>query len=251
MADWQELWEELDAWHHGGRIATLWWRDDDATRATPALERLLALSEETQTPVALAVIPATADGSLDRALARHSLAVATQHGWSHANHAPADERQEEYGPHRPREVMLAELAEGRRRIAALPRSLPVLVAPWNRMDEALLPALPEVGIRGVSTLGPRPAAERAPGVRQVNVHVDLIDWHGSGGFIGEAAALGQLVSHLRARRRGAVDGDEASGVMSHHPFHDEGCWQFLGELFERSRAHPAVRWLAAREAFSR
>ena len=38
----------------------------------------------------------------------------------------------------------------------------VLVPPWNRIDEALLPRLPAVGFSGLSTYGPRPGSEAAP-----------------------------------------------------------------------------------------
>ncbi|MGF1640670.1 MAG: polysaccharide deacetylase family protein [Rhodospirillales bacterium] len=249
MAGWDDLDRELDVWRDQGRTATLWWRDDDATRVTPALERLLAISGATGTPVALAVIPRDADADLRDRLRRHPSAAVLQHGWSHENHAPDGCRQEEHGPHRPREVMLAELAEGWRRIGEFDCGLPVLVAPWNRIDEALLPALPGIGLTGVSTLGPRDAGEPVAGLRRTNVHVDIVDWDGSRGFVGEEAALDQFVRHLARRRRGEADADEPTGMMTHHLFHDEGCWWFIGALLARTARHPAVRWLDAGEAF--
>jgi hypothetical protein len=249
MNPWTALAQELDRWSTAGRAATLWWRDDDATHASGELDRLLGISERTEAPVALAVIPRDIHDSLTRRLERCGRAWALQHGWSHANHAPGVDRQEEFGPHRPREVMLAELSEGWRRIEALPRGLPVLVAPWNRMDPKLVGDLPQAGLAAVSTLGPRPAAQPAAGVRQTNVHVDIVDWAGHRGFVGEPAALGQVVAHLRQRRQGEVDEEEPTGLMTHHLFHDEGCWWFVEELLRRSSAHPAVRWLSAQEAF--
>lgn len=249
MADWNDLAHELDAWHEMGRCATFWWRDDDATGVTPELERLLAISAETQAPVSLAIIPKDANGALRERLARHDGATALQHGWSHENHAPPDERQQEYGPHRPADTMLAELSEGWRRIASFARAVPVLVAPWNRMDANLLPALPRAGLGAISTLGPRQSAEPAPGVRRTNVHVDIVDWAGSRGFVGRHAALDQVVGHLADRREGRVDGGEPTGLMTHHLFHDEGCWWFVGEVIHRTRAHRAARWLDAQQAF--
>jgi hypothetical protein len=68
-------------------------------------------------------------------------------------------------------------------------------------------------------------------------------------FAGLAAALDQLVAHLRARREGAVDADEATGVMSHHAYHDEDAWSFIAELIGRTRRHPAAAWLPAAQAF--
>jgi hypothetical protein len=249
MNPWAALEQELDLWAAAGRAATLWWRDDDATHASGELDRLLGISERTSAPVALAVIPRDIHDSLNRRLDRCAFAWALQHGWSHANHAPGADRQEEFGPHRPLDVMLAELSEGWRRIAVLPRGLPVLVAPWNRMDPGLVGDLPKAGLAAVSTLGPRPAAEPAAGVRQTNVHVDIVDWAGHRGFVGEPAALGQVVSHLRQRREDAVDADEPTGLMTHHLFHDEGCWWFVEEFIRRSSAHPAARWLSAQDAF--
>ncbi len=249
MADWKDLAHELDAWRQAGRCATFWWRDDDATGVTPELERLLGISTQSRAPVSLAVIPRDANDGLRDRLALHPLATAVQHGWSHDNHAPADERQQEYGPHRPTAVMIAELSKGWRRMRSFERALPVLVAPWNRMDRGLLPALPDAGLAAVSTLGPRESAEPAPGVRQTNVHVDIVDWAGTRGFVGRHAALDQVVGHLADRREGRVDGEEPTGLMTHHLFHDEGCWWFVEEFLGRTGAHPAARWLTAREAF--
>jgi hypothetical protein len=249
MTAWQHLSDELARWQECGQIATLWWRDDDATRTSPELVRLLNLSVEQEVPVALAVIPRDVDQSLHALLPDYPLAAVLQHGWSHENHAPGDERQEEHGPHRPQDVMAGELAEGWRRIAALPRALPVLVAPWNRIDPGLLPTLPALGLAGVSTLGPRDAAEPVPGVRRTNVHVDIMDWHGSGGFVGDDSAIDQVLRHLAARRTEAADAAEPTGLMTHHQYHDESCWRFIRQFLGHTRSHPAVKWLGAREAF--
>jgi len=251
MSDWSDLANELDAWHREGRRAHFWWRDDDATRITPPLLQLLELSVRHDTPVALAVIPRDAEEGLRQHLLECPLATVLQHGWSHENHAPAGGRQEEFGVHRSLPEMLSELAEGWRHIQRFSRAEPVLVAPWNRLDPHLLPHLPSVGLCAVSTLGPRPTAVPAPGVRQTNVHVDLIDWQETLGFRGDGPVLDQILAHLRARRSGQADHDEPTGVMSHHSFHDSGCWAFLNELLAATRTHPAVRWLAAREAFRR
>ncbi len=249
MAAWQQLSEELNRWHDRGRIATFWWRDDDATRASPELARLLTIGAEQDVPVALAVIPRDVDGSLRELLTAYPRAAVLQHGWSHENHAPSEERQEEHGPHRPRAIMAEELAEGWRRIAAMPGALPVLVAPWNRFDPELLPMLPSIGLCGISTLGPRGAAEPAPGVRRTNVHIDIMDWRGTGGFFGDDRVLDQVLQHLVARRCGTADAAEPTGLMTHHLFHDDGCWRFIARFLSHTRNHPAVRWLDAREAF--
>lgn len=249
MTDWQDLSAELDRWDATGRTATFWWRDDDATHVTPSLERLLGISAETGMPIAIAVIPAGAGADLRDRLRSQPLATVLQHGWSHANHAPDGARQEEHGPHRPMAIRVAELSEGWRRIGEFAGNLPVLVAPWNRLDPAVIDELPGIGLAAVSTLGPRDAAEPVPCVRRTNVHVDIVDWSGTRGFVGLDRALDQVLDHLQHRREGDVDSDEPTGIMTHHLFHDDGCWWFIRELLFRTRCHSAARWLPAGEAF--
>ena len=48
---------ELARWRAEGLSLPIWWRDDDAIAPTPALERLLALAEQFEAPLHLAVIP--------------------------------------------------------------------------------------------------------------------------------------------------------------------------------------------------
>ena len=74
----------------------------------------------------------------------------------------------------------------------------------------------------------------------------IVDWHARC-VVGEARALGELVAHLAARRAGAVDAAEPTGVLTHHLVLDEGCWGFLEGLLRRTRSHPAVRWLNVAE----
>lgn len=248
MATWEDLRQELDAWGGDARRASFWWRDDDATRVTPALERLLAISDAAHTPVSLAVIPRDTDDALRDRLLGQSLVSVLQHGWSHANHAP-DGPQEEFGPHRPMAAMLDEVARGWERIAGFARALPVFVAPWNRIDPLFLVHLPEAGLRGISTLGPRSSPSPCEGLRQTNVHIDILDWRAGGGFVGLFRALEQVVTHLRQRRLGEADPDEPTGLMTHHGFHDGGCWRFLEEFLECTRSHPAARWLDANDTF--
>ena len=82
MANWDDLARELDAWHRERDVArTFWWRDDDAARVTPALMRLLALSDAAETPVALAVIPRDAEDGLREHLASPAAACERAAAW--------------------------------------------------------------------------------------------------------------------------------------------------------------------------
>ena len=247
MADWEDLDRELDAWRTEGRNATLWWRDDDARKMTPALDRLLGLSEEAGVPIAIAVVPLGAEPGLWERLSRRPLAAVLQHGYAHVNHAPAGARKAELGPHRDTETVLSELALGRRHLTPFDGALPVLVPPWNRMDPRLLARLPAIGLKAVSAYKPRPTPEPAPGVKCANVHADL--FHMKGRFIGEGAVLGLIVGHLSARRKALADTGEATGLLTHHLDLDDACWAFVGKLLRRTLDHAAVRWIGGREVF--
>jgi hypothetical protein len=248
-AHWADLERELDRWHAAGRPATLWWRDDDAVRPTPALDRLLTLADGL--PLALAAIPEQTTGALAERLAGCTELRVLQHGWRHANHAPADEKKAELGAHRPELAMLDELVAGRQRLALLfgRRALAVLTPPWNRMSEKLVPLLHGAGYGGISMAGPRRAAEPSPGLIQVNTHADLVAWR-SGGFIGTAPALGLITAHLAARRAGTADAAEPTGLLTHHLVMDEPGAAFVAELVAFTKRHKAVRWLGAIEAFA-
>ena len=240
-SDWSDLEAELDRWSGAGRQATFWWRDDDAVASTPALDRLLTLADGA--PLALAVIPGNAEPSLVAALAEHPAMRVVQHGWRHLNHGIA--AKSELGPERPLETRLDELAAGRDRLEAMfgTRVLPMLVPPWNRIGEDLVAMLPALGFRALSTCKPRRAALAAPRLTAVNTHVDLVDWSGSRGFIGESVALALAVDHLCARRLGLADAAEPTGLLTHHLVQDAPTDAFLRQLLALLRAHRGARML--------
>lgn len=242
---------ELDRWSESGRCATLWWRDDDACLATPALARMLAVADASAVPLALAVIPARLSGELVGAVAASSGCSVLQHGFAHRNHAPAGERSCELGAHRPLAITAEELARGQRRLrdAFGAQGLPILVPPWNRIAAAVVAALPELGYRGVSTFAPRSSAQAAPGVVQCNAHVDPIAWRRGRIFIGEDAAAAALAAHLAKRRNRSVDAFEPTGLLTHHLDFDDAAWGFVATLLATTRDHPAVAWLAAEAVF--
>ena len=174
-----------------------------------------------------------------------------QHGSDHANRAAPVEKKTEYPQGEPAESALERLAEGRRRLAHLARGrlLDVLAPPWNRIPPAVVARLATCGIRGLSRYGARRSALAAPGVAEINTHVDIIDWKGGRSFVGAQQALYLATRHLAARREGRVDAAEPTGWLTHHACHDEEAWTFLGELFERFGPKQGVQWKSARELF--
>ncbi len=231
---WQALDEELARWRDAGRAPEFWWRDDDAAAPTPPLQQLTALSRASGVPVALAAVPLAAVAEL---FAGHDARV-LMHGTDHRNRAAAGEKKTEFAAAEPDETAIARLTAARERLARLAggRFLPVLVPPWNRLKRTLVARLAAAGLHGLSAYGPRAAAQPARGVVQINTHVDIIDWRGTRGFIGEEAALRLALKQL------ASQSDEPIGVLTHHAIHDAAAWAFLERLFERTRRGGA-RWM--------
>jgi hypothetical protein len=237
---WQPLHEELDRWNDAGRTADFWLRDDDAVEPTPALDRLLNLTGEYGVPVTLAVVPAFTGEALAARLTRAPHASVAVHGWAHANHAPADAKKQELGPHRPREAVLEELARGLAVIHELhgARALPLLVPPWNRIDADLVPELRPLGFEALSVFGaPKPAP-----LPLINSNVDVMDWHGTRGCRDHAVLVGEIVAQLNR----AFAGGEPVGLLTHHLVHDEAVWRFMRGLFEVTSGYK-VRWRSARD----
>jgi len=225
-ADWAPLRDELARWAKADRRPTFWLRDDDAVEPTLPLDRLLALIDRFHVPLVLASIPAHATQALADRLAGDQLVSVAVHGWSHENHAPPAKKKHELGLHRPESKVLADLRNGSDRIRQLfgAQAIPLLVPPWNRIDAALLPALPALGFRALSVYGP---PQPAP-LPMINSTVDIMDWHGTRGCLPTPVLVTMIVTQLRA----AFATNDAIGVLTHHLVHDEAAWAFLETLFE-------------------
>jgi hypothetical protein len=229
---WQEF-EQAVARHK----PVFWLRDDDATAPTPALDRLLGLAQAGGVPLALAVIPMSAQPALFSPLGKVDI---LQHGGDHVNRAPAGAKKTEFPQQEAAAAALERLAKGKERLQALAgaQALPVLAPPWNRFRADLLAELPAIGLLGLSAYGARASAAPAPGLRQVNTHVDIVAWRQGKRFVGDEQAL-QLAMNC-------ITQDEPIGWLTHHAVHDDGCWRFLERLFSVRGA----RWASAVELFS-
>jgi hypothetical protein len=245
-AAWQELRSELDRWPHGA--ATFWWRDDDAGAGGAAFDRLLALVEAHAAPVALAVVPVWLDESVAAVIRAGPAGLrVVQHGYAHRNHEPPAPdgtrgKPAELGGARDTDAALAELAAGWARLASLvpTRLRPALVPPWNRITAAVRLALPGAGYRVLSTFGARPTPTPAARLREVNAHVDPIQWRAGKRFGGPAWTLDQIRRHLTDRREGRADPAEPTGLLTHHRDLAPPAWTCLDSLLGHLRAHPAV-----------
>ncbi len=247
---WACLEQELDAWERAGTVATLWWRDDDAAAVTGELDRLLELQDRSALPLCLAVIPEPAEAALAARLEGTRRIHAAVHGYRHLNHAPNGEKKAEFGADRPIAAMKSEIAAAWQKIHTLfgDRAVPAFVPPWNRMTDNLCPHLPHLGLRALSRKAPREPMEPQPGLSVADVHLDIVDWRGTRGFIGDSEALTQLSDCLHRRRLRRES--RPTGLLTHHAVMDEPAWRFLTRLFAATAKNRRVGWLSAPEAFN-
>lgn len=281
---WARLDQALTRLHAAGHQLPLWWRDDDAVKATPQLDQLLNLAQRYHLPLALAVVPGMAETSLVQRLDHLSTdgpeVVILQHGWKHQNHADSGAKKCEYPASRDPEVCLAELSQGQTRLKTLFGSqfLPVLVPPWNRFASSLIPSLSAHGFTGISG-GPSGFPGSSGGVAsllQAHTTLDPVDWasrrnpasHGTG-LRPLTAILDDLITPLETTlapqppappfpqtaappiSMPQVPFLQPLGILTHHLIHDDALWSFLDQLFLRLTRHPAVRFVSARSLFQK
>jgi len=142
------------------------------------------------------------------------------------------------------ETRIDEAARGLVRLRSLfgPDLRPMFVPPWNRVAPDLLPALPGLGFTHLSTVTPRRAPEAAPGLAQVDAHLDPIDWKGSRGLADPDRLIAQIAAQLAERRSGRADASEPYGILTHHLAHDEAIWSFIDTLLARLMRGPVRPW---------
>jgi predicted glycosyltransferase len=244
---WQRLIAALDGAVREGRLLRFWWRDDDATEATPALERLLRLRGDFGVPLALAVIPGRAGAALAGRLAREPDVTVLVHGLDHQNRAPANGKKSEFPAGG--DATRAALAQALARITTLfgLQALPVFVPPWNRMAAEVANDLVAAGYAGWSGYDDRAPPQDSPGERWLghwrHTHVDIMDWN-RGGLLPVTAILDRIALWAEQGK------DVRIGILTHHLVHDPWAWAFLAELFGRLANHPAVRFVPASEVFA-
>ncbi len=234
--DWTPLRQMLARYRQQNAALPLWWRDDDAVANTTALERLAALTAACHLDVHIAVIPDLAQPDLATMVAQADQLVPVIHGWRHKNHAPLDAKKSEFGQFR--DSARQEIHDGAQRIRDLfgQKFLAVFVPPWNRINPVFYPELTAAGVRGLSTFTPRRARMAAPGLVQINTHIDPIDWHGTRDLKDPASLIEETANILTQRLQGEVDDTEPFGYLTHHLVHSDQLWefsrQFLQELLE-------------------
>ncbi len=239
-AAFQKLNDEIDFWRAEDRKVRFFLRDDDAVSDTPPLRKLVELSKRSDTPILLAIIPKMADKSLAKLVQETPLVTPAAHGYAHISHTPQGYKPCELDRFRPLEVVIEEMKAARAKLAGLVGEgiSALLVPPWNRIHEEIIPHVGDAGFAGISAKG----WQRDPTpVPMVNVHMDIIHW--SGGVTGrdrEWIYL-NLAENLEAARK---SGWKPVGILTHHLVHDDRAWDSLEAIFEIAKQCEA-KWIAA------
>lgn len=235
MDSWAALDAELATWEAAGMRPRLWWRDDDAQRVTPDLERLLSLSKTYAVPVHLAVIPEGLANDLAPRLRDTEYVYALQHGLRHQNNEPKGMPVSEVGDTRGITLQQADLKQGWDILqgAELPRLLPGFVPPWNRIGDATRRHLPDWGYNFLSAYEGRADDDPVEGLTHIDAHLDPIRWKYDRVFRGEEKMLAMLLDHLADRRSG--DPTRPIGYVTHHLQTPEAVWAFTDRLFAATR----------------
>jgi hypothetical protein len=235
MSNWADLDRELAAWNAAGIAPRLWWRDDDAQAVTPALERLLDLSERHAVPVHLSVIPDGLKPDLAHRLRGTVHAHVLQHGLAHINHEPKGTPASEVGDTRELAQQRTDLARGWALLleADMPRLLRGFVPPWNRISDATRRALPDWGYSFLSAYEGRGDAAPVAGLTHIDAHLDPIRWKFDRVFRGEDKMLAMLLTHLEDRRMN--DPARPIGYVTHHLQTHEAIWAFTDRLLAKTR----------------
>jgi hypothetical protein len=231
---WRAIEAETAAWRRAGHAPLLWWRDDDARRPTPGLDRLLALSDAWGAPLTLAVIPDGDLQALAAAIAGRPGVVAIQHGCDHQDRNAGGGFSAEFDPATPETEVAAAVNAGWARLSGAIGAAPVYAPPWNVLTPNVRRALALTPISAVSLYGAPGAA--ADDLMEINTHIDIMRWRPAR-FRGAATILARLWRQLRARRKDGRWG-EPIGLLTHHKNLDADAWAFL-EAFLARAAGPA------------
>jgi hypothetical protein len=243
MTDWRPLERELGLWQENGRVAALWLRDDDAEVPSPALDSLLEITAAHGVQLLLAIIPVRMVEALAERLHGLRHVEPAVHGVSHHNHAGQGEKKSELGEARSPDVVLAELGAARERMAGVFPSLSgILVPPWNRIARGVAERIGEAGFMAISAFGWTPAGS---GVRQLNTHVDLIDWKDQGRWRELDEVIALLTEALATSR--TSHGYAPIGILSHHLRGNAAMQRMLIQILEGTARQPGLKWASAGE----
>ena len=240
MTNWQPLTDEFQLWQDADITLPFWWRDDDATEATPQLNTLIGIATDLNIPCHLAVIPKFATQSLAKRISTTDHIIPIIHGWAHENHAPKDQKKAEFGATRPIGDCASDAIQSLQYLQDLfgGQLRPLFVPPWNRIDPEFGQHLVAIGYDALSTYGPRRSRFPTPNLTQINTHLDPIAWRSDRSLVPPEILISQTVKLMQDRRLEQADNTEPFGFLTHHLVHDAAIWAFVKQFLTIMRKGP-------------
>jgi hypothetical protein len=159
----------------------------------------------------------------------------------------------EFGADRDAMTVLDEIAVGQATLARRlgDRQVPVFIPPWNSFHPKHFDALSSQGFLGLSRYGHRDRPSEVQGVRQVNTHIDILQWNAHGGprCLPIDEVLRRLAGLIQRQRLEPMDA-EPIGLLTHHRAMQADAWSMLNTLFTILRSNPGVSWASPPELFA-
>jgi len=227
---WNLISNELALWRRDGLRPKVWWRDDDVTRPSRNLDRLLELRRLRDASLALAAIPANTTSELASRLRGEPDVHILVHGLDHSNRVNGF----------PKSEFPAECADGASRAGTGLKMLqslfdeesvlPIFVPPWYACGLDTEMGLRKEGFLAISKWGLAATQPPLEGVKRINVHIDLMVWPPRPTLASPENLIHQIAEQFRLRRETAGLAQEPFGINTHHDCHDEPTWRFLDQL---------------------
>lgn len=213
-------------------------------RRTDASSQLLALADELDVAMAIAVIPRVVDTQLVSELAGTSHSI-WQHGYSHQDHSGViDGAGCELDDCRDPRAVDAELTRGRHRLESLfgDRFDPVLVPPFGRIGPRMVARVGRLGYRAISRHRASGIACLPP-IPSVDTRVDVLRWTSPPSAMADDVLYCAVAEAARA--------DLPIGLLTHHLVMPQSSWSFVADLVRLVDEHPAARWISPSRVLDR
>ncbi len=207
----------------------LLFRNDDLGWNPKAFARLLTLFARHDQRLNAAAIPQALNDEVLKESIPYSYQAApylqiVTHGFSHQNHE-LEGKKAEYGSTREYADVKRELELGRLTLAErFENYYPCFVPPWNRMNNAFLPLLPECGYKILSREEEVAAKSAVAPIPEFNVSLDL---HTRKDSLRSSAK--EIFRYLARRNE---EGADFVGVMLHHDKMTEEDFSTLDDLLK-------------------
>ncbi len=215
-----------------------WWRDDDAGRDHPNLEKLVELAATVQVPICLAVVPSWLDRQAIAAIGSFRDSTVIQHGWAHRNNAYPGHKKIELGGTASIAAHQRLLLMGRDRLEAAfgDRFRQILAPPWNRIDAHHRRLAADLGYRAISTFSKITFNTINRPICRIDTNIDAIDWHNNK----RTKSASELASEAKALR---LRGFRTIGLLTHHLEHDETAFGEIKRFIHKTSELVEAQWV--------